>query len=90
MIISASKNCDGCGVKVATKDFILWHTDRDYVTVKEDDTPGYVNYEDHTTRTDLHYCRKCWSIIVRQLPFKYEPGPFDDVVVNDESEDQEA
>lgn len=80
MIISASKNCNGCGIKVATRDFILWHTDRDYVTVHEDDTPGYANYEDATTRANLHYCRKCWSIITKQLPFKYAPGPFDDVV----------
>ena len=90
MIISASKNCDGCGVKVATKDFIIWHTDRDYKTVRGDDAPTYANYEDATTRVDQHYCRKCWSIITKQLPFKYEPGPFDDVVVNDESENQEA
>ena len=63
MIISASKNCDGCGVKVATKDFIIWHTDRDYKTVRGDDAPTYANYEDATTRVDQHYCRKCWSII---------------------------
>ena len=76
MISLASKYCDGCRERVATKRWLLWHTVKDYVTIRGDDVPTYVNYEDATTPVRLHYCRTCWNTITKQLPFKSEVEPF--------------
>ena len=40
---------------VAIKHGLLWHTVKDYVTVRGDRVPTYVNYEDATTPVRLHY-----------------------------------
>ena len=71
MTVSASRYCDGCDARVATKS-IFWHTVKDYVTIRGDDVPTYVNYEDATTPVKLHYCRRCWNIITKNIPFKNE------------------
>jgi hypothetical protein len=76
MIITKSKYCDGCLERVATKGCLLWHTVLDYVTIRGDDVPTYVNYEDRTTPVRLHYCRKCWDTITAKLPFESEVLPF--------------
>lgn len=70
MKINASKYCDGCGTRVATKGFFLWHTVKDFVTVRRDDMPTYVNYEDATTPVELCYCSTCWEVITKNLPYK--------------------
>lgn len=66
MIIRPQKICDNCEKIVATKS-IFWHTTKDYVTVRTDDVPGYCNYEAHTSRSELHYCRSCWNKIVNNI-----------------------
>ena len=76
MIVSKSKNCDGCNKRVAVKRFILWHTVKDYVTIRRDDVPGSVSYEDHTSRVDLHYCRDCWNAVLKNIPFKSDVEPY--------------
>ena len=76
MIISKNKCCNGCCDKVATKPFILWHTVKDYVTIRSDLVPTYVNYEDVTVPMKLHYCWECWSTITKELPFESEVLPF--------------
>lgn len=73
MKVSASKYCDGCREAVAQKS-LFWHTIEDYVTVRGDDVPGYYNYEDRTSRVELHYCKTCWNTIAKQLPFKRDAG----------------
>ena len=69
MKVSASKYCDGCRDRVATKS-LFWHTVKDYVTIRGDEVPGYSNYEDPTTRVRLHYCCDCWKLITVNIPFK--------------------
>lgn len=69
MIVRTSKICDGCRATVAIRS-ILFHTVKDYVTIKKNEVPTYVNYEDSTTTVDLHYCRDCWNTITENLPFK--------------------
>lgn len=76
MIINKSKYCNGCQERIAVKGCILWRTVKDYVTIRGDDVPTYVNYEDTTTPVRLHYCRDCWSIITKELPFESEVLPF--------------
>ena len=76
MIAMKSKYCDGCHERVATKQCILWHTVKEYVTIRRDDVPSYANYEDATSRADLHYCKDCWNTITKQLPFESEVLPF--------------
>jgi hypothetical protein len=71
MTVSASKYCNGCRERVATRS-IFWHTIKDYVTVRGDDVPGYADMEAPTARIDLHYCRDCWDIITDRLPFRAE------------------
>lgn len=71
MKVSASKYCDGCTARVATKS-IFWHTVKDFVTIRRDDVPGYVNYEDPTARVDLYYCCDCWNSITKNIPFKHK------------------
>ncbi len=76
MIVHATKYCDGCSEKVATKYCLLWHTDKNYVTIKGDDVTTYANYEDATTPYRLHYCIDCWKAIIKNIPFKSEVEPF--------------
>ena len=76
MVVNKSKYCDGCCERVAVKYFILWNTVKDYVTIRGDDVPTYVNYEDPTTPVRLHYCRTCWNTITKQIPFRSEVEPF--------------
>lgn len=71
MKVSASKYCDGCKDRVATKS-IFWHTVKDYITVRGDQVPTYANYEDPTTPVRLHYCWPCWNAITKNIPFKIE------------------
>ena len=59
---SAYKCCDLCNKIVAEKS-ILFHTVEDYVTVRLDESPGYVYQENNTVASKLHYCRSCWSRI---------------------------
>lgn len=72
MKINASKFCDGCRDRVATKGLILWHTIKDFVTIRRDDVPTYVNYEDATTPMEQYYCHECWEKITENLPYKKE------------------
>lgn len=67
MKIKATKRCDGCGAKVATKHGLFWHTNKWYVTIKGNDITSYVNYEDPTTPFDLHYCFDCWNTMKLHL-----------------------
>jgi hypothetical protein len=76
MVVLTSKHCDGCLEKVATKNWFLWHTVKNYITIRGDEVPTYVNYEDPTTPVRLHYCKDCWNTIVKQLPFKSEVEAF--------------
>lgn len=76
MIVSKSKYCDGCRERVAVKYCILWNTVKDYITLRGDDVPTYVNYEDSTTPVQLHYCKDCWKAITKNIPFKSEVEPF--------------
>ena len=76
MIMNKSKYCNGCYERVAIKNCILWHTIKEYVTIRCDDVPTYANYEDITTTARLHYCRKCWNTITDNLPFESGVLPF--------------
>ena len=66
MIVSKSKVCNSCKYTVAVKS-LLWHTVKDYVTIRSDDVPTYVNMEDNTTPGKLHYCRDCWNKITKNI-----------------------
>lgn len=66
MKVNTSRYCNRCRNMVAVKS-LLWHTIKDYVTVRGDTIPGYVNMEDPTTRVDLHYCKVCWNTIVPNI-----------------------
>lgn len=77
MIVMKSKHCEGCRKKVATKYGLFWHTDEWYITIRGDDVPGYVNYEDNTTPFKSHYCFDCWNRIKTVAKnFKSEVEPF--------------
>ena len=65
MKICAVKKCDKCGEVVAKKGFLLYHTVSDYVTIRGDERPTYVNMEDNTTRVRWHFCYPCWFGIIR-------------------------
>lgn len=60
MIQRTTKICDRCKDVVAIKG-ILYHTVKNYVTIRADDVPTYCNMEDNTTAYKLHYCRDCWN-----------------------------
>ena len=60
---SAYKCCDLC-YKIVAEKSLLFHTVEDYVTVRLDERPGYVNQENNTVASKLHYCRSCWHKIV--------------------------
>ncbi len=72
--INKQKVCDKCGDLVAEKS-LLWHTFKDYVTVRLDEVPGYGNYEENTVVRKLHYCFSCWVGIAHQA--KQEDKPCD-------------
>ena len=76
MIVNKSRYCDGCRDRVAVKHFIRWHTVKDFVTIRSDAVPTYVNEEDATTPGKLHYCETCWNTITEKLPFESEVLPF--------------
>ena len=76
MIVEKGKYCNGCRERVAVKPCILWNTVKPFVTLRADDVPTYVNYEDATTPMKLHYCCDCWKAITKELPFKSEVQPF--------------
>lgn len=65
--VSKHRVCDLCGDVVATKS-LLWHTDKDYVTVRVDEAPGYVNQEQNTVVRKEHYCYHCWAGLFKQVP----------------------
>lgn len=71
MIVNAHKICDKCKAVVAIRYLILFHTKKDYITVRGDDITTYVNYEDHTTPYKLHYCRTCWDGFVGKIEVEY-------------------
>lgn len=61
MIQPGTKICDRCQDVVAVRNRILFHTVKNYVTIRGDDVTTYVNMEDRTTPYKLHYCRCCWN-----------------------------
>ena len=63
MTVSARKICNRCKDVVAVRS-ILFHTVKDYVTVRGSDVVTYMNMEDCETPYKLHYCRKCWDSFV--------------------------
>lgn len=61
----AVKSCDVCGNTVAVKRFLRYHTISDFVTIRADEVPKYSDDVSSTNRVDEHYCRSCWSRIVK-------------------------
>lgn len=67
MTINARRICNACHDIVAEKRCILYHTKKEYVTIRTDAPSTYVNYEDATTPGRLHICRSCWNKIVAKI-----------------------
>lgn len=70
MKMRAQKICNSCSDVVAVKHCILYHTVKNYVTVRGDDVTTYVNMEDNTTPYKLHYCGTCWGKIASRIAFQ--------------------
>lgn len=70
--ISKHKRCDKCGDLVAEKS-LLWHTVKDYVTIRLDECPGYVRQENNTVVSKRHYCFHCWVGIAHQMEKEDKP-----------------
>ena len=64
MKCESTKKCDMCKQTVARKS-LLWHTVNDYVTIRGDERPSYVNIEDNTTRVNWHFCYPCFAWIMK-------------------------
>lgn len=73
MITRPQKICDCCKKPVAEKiGFFNWRLIRGYLTVRMKDLVSVVDPVDGLpcvmdTATDLHYCKDCWSAIMKKV-----------------------
>ena len=59
MKVNAYKKCDVCGKVVAKKHGIFYHTEEDYLTIREDQrVPPWS--ETYTRKEKNHVCYICW------------------------------
>lgn len=60
MKIPSKKICDLCGITVAKKHEILYHTVKPFVTIRMDEPVSYANMEGNTTKSNFHFCDSCF------------------------------
>ena len=72
-----TKVCDCCGEIVATKEWLWFYTNQEYITLKLDKSPSYTP-NIYSVRTKAHLCRDCFDDfadhIMGRIP-ETEPKP---------------
>lgn len=65
MRVPARIKCNVCNKVLANKGKVMWHTSQDYVTLRVDEAPKYI--EDCSSKASIHICSRCWSKVVTHI-----------------------
>jgi hypothetical protein len=56
--------CDICGIVVAEKETVFFHTKSTFFTIRRDDyCSSYIDDISHTKKSKIHICGDCWKQI---------------------------